>query len=395
MTKLVALGICCEIINGSTPSRIIPEFWGGDINWFTPKDLSHLEGKYINESPEKINSKGYSSCSTTMLPPFSLLFTSRAPIGHIAINKVECCTNQGFKSLIPKKGVDVNYLYYTIKYFTPQLQNLGNGATFKELSKATMSDFKVPLPPLEQQKKIAAILDAADAYKQKTKALIAKYDKLTQSLFLEMFGDPVKNETGLEFFVLNDLITQKPDNGFFAKKDKYGKEGTQVVWLTDFIDKLYISETNLRRAEIQAKDRKYMLEYGDALFCRSSLNVDGIGKCSIAPKSFNEPVIFECHIIRLRFNLSLIIPEYFRFLSDTLYFRDRIMRNAKTSTMTTISQEGISEISIPVPDIKLQALFRDKINVIVAQKVQAQASLEKAEDLFNSLLQKAFKGELV
>jgi type I restriction enzyme S subunit len=393
--KFVELGICCEIINGSTPSRIIPEYWGGDINWFTPKDLSNLQGKFINESPEKINPKGYSSCSTSMLPANSLLYTSRAPIGHIAINKIECCTNQGFKSLIPKKGVDVNYLYYTLKQFTPQLQNLGNGATFKELSKATMSEFQIPLPPLETQQKIAAILDAADTLRQKDKALVAKYDELTQALFLDMFGDPVKNEKGWEFKVLNELIIQKPDNGFFAKSNFYTNEGVQIVWLSDFIDRIYIKTAKLKRVLTSEKDKKYILKYGDALFCRSSLTVVGIGKCAIVPKNIDEPIIFECHIIRLRLEINTILPEFFRFLTNTKYFRNEVMKNAKTSTMTTISQEGISCIKIPIPPFDLQTQFAERLAIIEQQKALAQASLEKSEELFNSLLQKAFKGELV
>ena len=209
-----------------------------------------------------------------------------------------------------------------------------------------------------------------------------------------MFGDPVTNPKGWEFNSLISLTTQKPDNGFFAKKNKYGENGTPVVWLTDFIDKLYISEDNLRRAETLPKDDKYLLEYGDALFCRSSLNVEGIGKCSIVPMELSEPTIFECHIIRLRLKTESIVPEYLRFLSDTKFFRNRVMSNAKTSTMTTISQDGISKIEIPLPNLRLQLLFRERVQAIEVQKAQAEASLAQAEDLFNSLLQRAFKGEL-
>ena len=113
--RLVEIQECCNIINGSTPSRNKKEFWDGDISWFTPKDLSGLESKYIEDSPEYITKEGYNSCSTTLVPIGSLLFTSRAPIGHIAINKKEACTNQGFKTLVPKDGVDVEYLYYALK----------------------------------------------------------------------------------------------------------------------------------------------------------------------------------------------------------------------------------------------------------------------------------------
>lgn len=125
MIKEVEISSCCEIISGSTPSRIVPGYWDGDINWFTPKDLSNLVGKYIDEAPEKITEQGYKSCSTNLLPPFSLMLSSRAPIGHLAINTVPACTNQGFKSLVPKSNVAVNYLYYAIKRIVQQRLEVG------------------------------------------------------------------------------------------------------------------------------------------------------------------------------------------------------------------------------------------------------------------------------
>lgn len=296
-----------------------------------------------------------------------------------------------------KGKVNSDYIEYCYKspFVKRQIQSTADAAVVGTYTITNARETKIPLPPLEQQKQIASILDTADAYRQKTKALIEKYDALTQSLFLDMFGDPVTNPKGWKFIPISNLIVQKPDNGFFAKKDKYGENGTPVVWLTDFIDKIYISEQNLRRAVTQEKDNKYLLEYGDALFCRSSLNVEGIGKCSIAPSEFKEPTIFECHIIRVKLDTERVVPEYFRFLTKTAYFRKNVMKNAKTSTMTTISQEGISKINVPVPEFQLQLDFKGRLKAIEAQKILAQQELDKADELFNSLLQKAFKGELV
>ncbi len=101
----VEIGNICEVINGSTPSRNKKEYWDGDIDWFTPKDLSRIEDKFVYEAPEKISELGYKSCSTTLVPKNSLLFTSRAPIGHIAINKKEVCTNMRERFHLPLKAV--------------------------------------------------------------------------------------------------------------------------------------------------------------------------------------------------------------------------------------------------------------------------------------------------
>src|SRR5690606_16826487 len=128
---LVRLGDVCTVISGSTPKRHVTEYWNGDIPWVTPKEMSHLGSRFLITSKEQISDAGFKSCSTTMLPTGSLLLSSRAPIGLLAINKIPVCTNQGFKSLIPKRVVNVEYLYYVLRANTERLQAKGNGATFK------------------------------------------------------------------------------------------------------------------------------------------------------------------------------------------------------------------------------------------------------------------------
>lgn len=386
---LVEIGQCCDIVNGSTPSRIKPEFWNGDIDWFTPKDLSKIESKYVNEAPEKITESGYRSCSTTIVPQGSLLFTSRAPIGHIAITTKEACTNQGFKTLIPRANVDVEFLYYVMKKFTPNLQYLGNGATFKELSKATISTFKIPLPPLPQQKKIAAILDAADAYRQKTKALIAKYEELTQSLFLDMFGDPfaVENHMGESVNSVTSRITYG-----FTKPMAHYEEGIPIVTaknvLFDEINFVKTDKTNLESFnELTDKSKPCK---GDILMVK-----DGVTLGRPALVETDEVFCISQAVTLIIPNKEKIRPEYLLryFLSKPV--QRKIKGMAKGNAMPHLQ---ITELAkFPVPTIKLDSQddFITLIRNIKAQKAQAQASLTKAENLFNSLLQKAFKGELV
>ena len=118
------------VVNGSTPSSSHPEYYGGNIVWFTPKDLSDQNTKYISIGERSITQAGYDSCSTTLLPAGSLLMSSRAPIGLLAINTVPCCTNQGFKSFdIEKDKCDPEYLYYYLKYHIKEIEALGSGTT--------------------------------------------------------------------------------------------------------------------------------------------------------------------------------------------------------------------------------------------------------------------------
>lgn len=186
----VALGECCDIVSGATPKTSVPNYWDGDILWVTPADLSQLPGSTISETPRRITQAGLDSCAATVLPAGSVLFSSRAPIGHVAINSVPMATNQGFKSLVPHLDrVDARYLYHWLRANKTYLQSLGNGATFKELSRATVARVEMPLPPLPEQRRTAAILDQADALRAKRRQTIALLDDLVQSIFIDMFGD--------------------------------------------------------------------------------------------------------------------------------------------------------------------------------------------------------------
>ena len=383
--RLVEIQECCNIINGSTPSRNKKEFWDGDISWFTPKDLSGLESKYIEDSPEYITKEGYNSCSTTLVPIGSLLFTSRAPIGHIAINKKEACTNQGFKTLVPKDGVDVEYLYYALKKNVQQLQDLGNGATFKELSKATISKFKIPLPPLDQQKKIAAILDAADAYRQKTKALIEKYDELTQSLFLDMFGDPVTNPKGWEKAPMGKLMTivrggsPRPIDKYLGGEYPWIKIGDATKGDDIYLNrtKQSIIEDGLSKTRLLPKGSLIFANCGVSLGFARIINIEGCIHDGWLAFSNLDPKISKLFLLKALNNI-------------TRYFRE----TAPDGTQPNLNSGIMKSFEIILPPLELQNKFEVSLKELTKQKSQAQTSLAQAEDLFNSLLQRAFNGEL-
>ncbi|MFN3467267.1 MAG: restriction endonuclease subunit S, partial [Candidatus Brocadiales bacterium] len=133
--RWVRLGEVCEIVTGSTPRTNDPTNWNGKIFWATPNDMGKLTGFTIDDTERKISEKGFKSCNLRLLPPGSVLLTTRAPIGHLAINTKPMCTNQGFKSLIPSNQIDAWFLFFVLKYFVPILQSMGRGQTFTEISK--------------------------------------------------------------------------------------------------------------------------------------------------------------------------------------------------------------------------------------------------------------------
>ena len=147
--EVMSLGDVTEIYNGSTPTSTNEAYYNGDIVWITPKDLSMQKEKFIYYGERTITQEGYDSCSTHLLPINSILMSSRAPIGLIAIAKTELCTNQGFKSFVPKISNLHTYLYYYLQQHMQQIEKLGTGTTFKEVSREEISRYKVLIPSTE------------------------------------------------------------------------------------------------------------------------------------------------------------------------------------------------------------------------------------------------------
>lgn len=193
--KLSEIG---EIVGGATPSTKISEYYDGDIPWISPKDLSNFEGKYISCGSKNITELGFNSCSCKILPKGSVLFSSRAPIGYIAIAKNSLCTNQGFKSVIPNRSIiDSEFLYYTLVFNKEYIKNQGSGTTFMEVSGKTMGNIEVSIPVnLSDQRKIAGILSALDSKIENNNKINANLEAQAEALFKSWFVDftPFKDQ---------------------------------------------------------------------------------------------------------------------------------------------------------------------------------------------------------
>ncbi|HYF62417.1 MAG TPA: restriction endonuclease subunit S [Herpetosiphonaceae bacterium] len=296
---------------------------------------------------------------------------------------------------VDERRVDKNYLAYFLSLALKKIEDATPFVTVKHLSIKTLNSLDVPLPPLAEQQRIAAILDCAAALRAKRRATLAKLDELLQATFIEMFGEPVTNPKGWDICPLSDCLVGSASNGFFAKGDKYTTRGTPIIWISDFIDLFYAKVDNIKRVEANAKDiAKNQVRYGDVLFCRSSLTPAGIGKASIIPPGDLEGTIFECHIIKCTLNQSVLLPEFFRVFSDTPYFRQQILKHAKTATMTTISQQGIVNNKVFVPPLEMQQKFKEACNQILTQRELSVKSLAVFDTFFHSLQQRAFRGNL-
>lgn len=186
--KVEPLRNIAQVVSGGTPSRYAPEFWDrGAIPWVTPTDITGSNGRYLSETREHITELGLHSCSAKLLPGGSLLMTSRATLGEVRIATGEVCTNQGFKSLIPLKGIDGQFLFYQIGLNKERYKGLGIGSTFLEVNKRDTERFEVLVAPEREQRRIAEILSTLDEAIEQTEALIAKHQQIKVGLMHDLF----------------------------------------------------------------------------------------------------------------------------------------------------------------------------------------------------------------
>ena len=182
----LALADIATVVGGGTPTRSEVGYWDGDVPWATPTDVTGLKGRDISETASTITNAGLANSSAALLPPFSLLMTTRATIGACAINRVSMATNQGFQSLVPKQNTCVDFLYYLIHHHRRRLERLAAGSTFLEVSKRAIRGFRVPAPPVPEQRKIAAILSSVDDTIERTQAVIDQVQVVKHGLMQEL-----------------------------------------------------------------------------------------------------------------------------------------------------------------------------------------------------------------
>ena len=287
-------------------------------------------------------------------------------VGFVGRGLSGVLANNMFKINFDKDQVDGNYLYRTLwsNFVQKQLLNASQSTSMAAINFKTTSKITIPLPPLDQQKKIAAILDAADAYKQKTKALIEKYDELTQSLFLEMFGDPVTNPKGWDEVIFTDVLILR--RGFDLPVQDRTKGEYPIMASNGILD------------------------------WHNDFKVQGPGVVTGRSGTLGHVHLVEADYWPLNTalysqDLNGNNPTFLLFLVRNF----RVERFSRGAGVPTLNRNLVHAESIMKIPIDLQNQFAERVKVIESQKAQAEVSLAQAEDLFNSLLQRAFKGELV
>ncbi len=378
---MARLGDICTIVSGSTPKSNVPEYWDGTIKWITPAELE--QGTYIiNDSVRHITELGVAKTGLKPFPQGTVILSSRAPIGKTAIAGCEMYCNQGFKNLICSDKINPRYLYWFLTCNTEYLNSLGRGATFKEISKEIVANIEIPLPSVEHQVAIAEKFEKLSELIALRKEQLAKLDQLVKSRFIELFGDPVKNDMGWECKTLNDVCDGIGD----------GLHGTPEY--DDDGDYPFINGNNLIDGEIVITPATKMVSedtYKKHLIDISPnailISINGtLGKLAF----YNgEQVMLgksACYC-----NLKPSVNKVFVYgVMKSDAFAEFLDNSSTKSTIKNVGLKAMREYKLILPPTELQEQFAAFVEQTDKSKLAIQQSLDKLETLKKSLMQKYF-----
>lgn len=390
------LGDVCQIVSGATPKTTEPAYWDGDIAWATPKDLSALRTKHISATGRRLSKRGLSSCSAVILPPGSVLLSSRAPIGLVAINTVPMATNQGFKSLVPDpSAVCADYLYWWLRANTHRLQSLGRGATFTEISKAIVAEIELPLPALDEQRRIAAVLDQVDALRSKRADALNKLGLLIRATFSEMFGGlsrspvfpgalPLQHERGWRWVPISDVARMGTGHTPDRAVAEYWDGEISWINLTEIrrLDGRWCPETDAKITAAGVRNSSAVV-HPTGTVCFSRTASIGFVTVMAAPMATSQDfVTWTCG--------ELLNPT---FLMHALLMSRSVLRSASSgSTHKTIYVRDAERFSVLLPPRALQDEFASRVEQTEVLRTSMESAQPLLDGLFASARHRAFAG---
>ena len=375
------LGEICEIVSGSTPKTGIAEYWDGNLKWITPAEIDD-ESYIITDSARKLTKLGVKKTGLSSFPSGTVILSSRAPIGKVAIAGCEMYCNQGFKNLICSDRINNRYLYWFLKGNTAYLNSLGRGATFKEISKKIVSDIEINVPEISQQLAAVDALERVSEIIRLRKNQLQKLDELIKARFVEMFGNPVANEKGWHIELLKDVCNGIGDG--LHGTPEYDEVGTYPFINGNNLTNGTIEITpSTKMVNIETYANHYIEISDNAIL----LSINGtLGKLAL----YNgEKVMLgksACYC-----NLRPEINREFVYgVMRTNAFAEFLESNATASTIKNVGLKAIRNFRLIVPPDDLQTKFVAFSRRIDKSKVAVQKSLNEAQLLFDSLMQQYF-----
>lgn len=379
------LGEICQIVTGSTPKTSVQEYWGGKYPWVTPAELKG--DVFIDDTERHITDEAVAHTNVTLLPIGTVLLSSRAPIGKVAITTREMYCNQGFKNLICSDTIFNKYLYFWLKGKTDYLNSLGRGATFKEISKSIVENIQIPLPPIQSQQSIVSELDKINELIFLKKEQLKDYDNLAQSIFYEMFGDPVANDKKWDIESLGkvcDVRDGTHDSPQYLQESPYILITSKnlVNGKIDYSNVNYISEE-----DYIAINKRSQVDDGDIIMAM----IGTIGNPIIVKLEEHKFCIKNVALIKF-FNDSLVSNKYVHSLLNNESYLTFIKSQNKGGTQKFVALGTIRKLPIPIPPLSYQQQFAQRIELIEKQKAEIQSTIADLETLLASRMQYWFFG---
>lgn len=379
---MVRLGDVCTIVSGTTPKSNCPEYWDGNINWVTPAELND-DSDVIYESQRKITEQAVQDSSLKPFPAGTVLLSSRAPIGKVAIAGVEMYCNQGFKNLICSNRIYNRYLYHFLKNSTEYLNSLGRGATFKEISKRIVENIEIPLPTLDEQCRIAAVLDKVSGLIAKRREQLDKLDELVKARFVEMFGDPLLDSGKYPKVPLGSLAEVGSSKRIFEKE--YVSEGVPFYRTKEIVE---LSKGNRITTELFITRERYdeiRREYGVPQ--TGDLLISAVGTIGVIwiVDGKNDFYFKDGNLLRVATS-EKFVPIYLKYLLESLIGAYKLEMSSGTA-YAALTISALKEILVYEVPLAEQEQFATFVKQIDKSKLTIQQSLDKLEVLKKALMQ--------
>lgn len=384
--KSAPLGEICDVAIGKTPARQTLKYWGGENPWLSIGDMS--QGKFISKTKEKITDAGVKECGCRLVEKGTLLLSFKLSIGKVGFAEIPLYTNEAIAAL-PIKRRDLvigDYLYWALQHIDLE-RYVDKAAKGKTLNKAKLQEVMVPLPPLNEQQRIASMLDKAYSLLEKRRESINTLNTLLQSAFINLFGDPLTNQKGWEVVKIRELVSDVS----YGTSSKAGSEGKfpilrmnnltyQGGW--NFKDMKYIDLS-------EEEQGKYLVGKGDLLFNRTN-SKELVGKAAVYRQDI--PMAFAGYLIRVRANKHNN-TEYISGFLNSRYGKQTLMNMCKNIIgMANINAQELQSMHIPKPPLELQNKYALIVSQTEALRTVLNGSLRSTELLFRSLKQRAFNG---
>ena len=383
--ELKALKDICTIQIGKTPSRHECDYWrDGTHAWLSIADMN--QGRYLNNTKEYITDLGVKASNIKLIPKNTLVLSYKLSIGKVGITQKPMYTNEAIASLTELDSqVDINYLYWALQHID-LLENADRAAMGKTLNKAKLSDVKIPLPPLEEQRRIASILDQADELRQKRQQAIEKLDQLLQATFIDMFGDPIDNLKGLETVALLDLCKKVTDGTH--QSPKWTTEGIPFLFISNIVDGEidYSSQKFIDQVTYDSLTKSTKIELNDILYT----TVGSYG--NVARVKSNQLFCFQRHIAHIKPSFDKVNPKFLEKMLSSYGVRRQADRLVRGVAQKTLNLKDLKEIIVFNISLDEQNYFVQKCEVIESLKIKSKLALNQADDLFKSLQNQAFNG---